>query len=76
MKSFGVITTLEACLVLVECGRNESPKATPLSSAANVPKAETTKDEAPHAPDTRGMPGMSELLQGDDKSAAKASEKK
>ena len=80
MKSFGVITTLEACLVLVACGRNEPPKttpvATPLFSAANVPKAEIKKDEAPHAPDTHGMPGMSELLQGDDKSAAKAREKK
>ena len=66
MKNLAVITTLVACLVLVACGRNKSPKATPaptpLSSAANVPNAETKKDEALHAPDTHGMPGMSELF--------------
>lgn len=79
MKSLAAFTTLVTCLVLVACGRNESPKATPvatpLSSAANVPKAEIKKDEAPHAPDTHGMPGMSELFKGDDKPALKTSEK-
>ena len=77
MKNLAVVATFVASLVLVACGRNEPPKATPapLSSATTVTKAEPKKDEAPHAPDTHGMPGMSELFKGDDKPADKAGDK-
>ena len=78
MKNLAAFTTLVTCLVLVACGRNESPKATPaatpFSIAANVPKAEIKKDDAPHAPDTHGMPGTSELFKDEDKPAVKSSE--
>lgn len=76
MKNFAVIAAIVACLMLVACGRNEPPKATPAATPlSNAAKAETKKDEAPHAPDTHGMPGMSELFKADDKPAVTANEK-
>ena len=77
MKSLAVAATFVASFALVACGRNEPPKATsaPLSGATTVTQAEPKKEEAPHAPDTHGMPGMSELFKGDDKPADKAGDK-
>ena len=79
MKNFAIIAAIAASLVLVACGRDEPPKpsttAKPLSSSTTAAKTETKKEEAPHAPDLHGMPGMADLFKGEEKPVVKASEK-
>ena len=77
MKNFGVLAAIVTSLTLASCGRSEPTKAPPAAtpSAGSATKAETKKEEAPHAPDLHGMPGMADLFKGDDKPAVKASEK-
>ena len=54
------IVVLSAGCMLAACGPSDKPKVTP-------PASTEAKTEAPHAPDTHGMPGMSELFKGDEK---------
>ena len=78
MKIANAFATIFAGIMLAACGPGETPKAAPVA-ATTTPAAPANADarkEAKHdAPDTHGMPGMSELFKGDDKAAEKPAEK-
>ena len=59
-----------AAFLLFACGPGEPPKPTPAKASATEAKKEET-----HAPDTHGMPGMSELFKSDDKKDEKGEKK-
>ena len=65
-------TLVVCCFFLAACGQES---ATPASSAppgaSTAPAAEAKKDEGAHAPETHGMPGMSELFKSDGKDEKK-----
>ena len=49
-----------------------APPTTPSTAPApSAPAAEAKKDEGAHAPETHGMPGMSELFKSDGKDEKK-----
>ena len=49
-----------------------APSTTPSTAPApSAPAAEAKKDEGAHAPETHGMPGMSELFKSDGKDEKK-----
>jgi len=60
------------------CGQEPAPAAptapsttTSTAPAPSAPAAEAKKDEGAHAPETHGMPGMSELFKSDGKDEKK-----
>ena len=71
------LTCTLVVLLLAACGQESTPAkpaAAPATSApapaASAP-AEPAKKEVTHAPETHGMPGMSELFKADDKGEKK-----
>ena len=63
-----ILIAAVSVLCVAACGQEPAPAkpaapSAPGNSAAQAaPVAETKKDEAAHAPETHGMPGMSELF--------------
>jgi ABC-type glycerol-3-phosphate transport system substrate-binding protein len=79
MKTTAAVAALITGLTLAACGQNTPPPAKPTSTTSTTSPSPSpaAKTEAKHeTPDTHGMPGMSELVKGEEKKAPDGSEKK
>lgn len=75
MRTMAVAFALLAALTLSACGR-DAPPAAP-KTATTPPVSSETKAEKKHeVPETHGMPGMSELVKGEEKGTGKENDKK
>lgn len=83
MRALVVYSCFAIACALAGCGPGDPPKAVPAatggSATAASGKVEAKKEEKHEkheAPDSHGMPGMSELFKGDDKKEEKKDQKK